>query len=1320
MGRVEVAYIEDEMRESYINYAMSVILGRAIPDVRDGLKPVQRRILYGMYKLGLSSGKPHRKAARIVGETMGKYHPHGDQAIYDALVNMAQEFSFRYPLIDGQGNFGCFTGETKIKLLDGTEKSFGELAKLPPDEVFYVYSIDRSGRIVVGEGRNARITRHNAPLMELTLDSGEMIRCTPDHRFLLRDGTYKQAKDLTPDDPLMPGYFDTAPVKEGLNDYLQVKQPRTGEWGFVHHLADEFNERRGRAPQIEGPFVRHHKDFNRWNNSPDNIERMSFLEHLHLHAARIVELWEDEEFRAKQRQGAQRYYQEHPEAKEARRQRIIRQNRSEEFRALNGRRVAEALHDWYREHPEKRKEISQRMKALWTDPEYRRKTSEALTGIEKRPLSPEQKERVAQIISEKSRRMWADDEMRKRIIRAITEALGAEEVRRRMSESSKRTWEDPQYRAKFPRDHFVRMAHKLWEKPQTRELHRRKIQRQWEDEEFRRRQREGVRRSNWQRIAQNPEMMKELAEQAAATLRERWSDPAHKQRVMRSKILNYVNGLQRTIGGELTPELYEARRNERWVPSLEKALRYFTSFEEMVQEAETYNHRVVAKRMLEERADVYDIIVDAHHNFLLASGVFVHNSIDGDAPAAMRYTEARLSSISEELLADIEEETVDWGPNFDDSLKEPLVLPAKLPNLLLNGSWGISVGMTTQIPPHNLGEVIDALVYLLRNPEAPLEELMRFIKGPDFPTGGIIVGREEIERAYRTGGGRILIRARAAVEDERIIISEIPYQVRKSTLMESIARKVRDGELAEIADLRDESDRRGLRIVIELKRGANPKVLLGKLYKATALEWTFGAHFLVIVNGQPRRLPLRGILKEFLTFRRAVVRRRTKHRLREAERRAEILEGLLKTLERRGEVVEWIGAAQDANAAQVKLQAELELTELQAAEILRMRLRQFTALERERLHEEFDEVRQALAEFREILESSSRLDGVIEAELLEMKEQYGDPRRTELALDSEIEELDLEELIPDEDLLVTISERGYANAPREDIYRRQNRGGKGVIGMRLREGDHLRGIFTANSRDWILLFTDAHKVYRLRAFQLPSLRRDSKGENLRSFVELAREERIVALLPLHELDPEDRRLCLLATARGMVICNPLRNYHNAHTKGIIALNALPEDEVVKVAVSAGQGELILGSELGRTIRFAERRVRISERPSRGVIGMRLGPGDRLIGMVALEPGAEGHLLFVTERGFGKRTPLKEFHRQGRGGKGVLGIKVKERTGHVMALERVSRGDELLVTTEQGKTIRIATSSIRIVSRYAQGVKLIDLEPGDRVASVVKV
>lgn len=1318
MERIERTFIEEEMEQSYINYAMSVIRGRAIPDVRDGLKPVQRRILYGLHELGLTPGKPHKKSARIVGETMGKLHPHGDAAIYDTMVNMAQPFSYRYPLIDGQGNFGCFTGETKIKLLDGTEKSFEELAKLPPDEVFYVYSVDRSGRIVVGEGRNARITRRNASLMELTLDNGETVRCTPEHRFLLRDGMYKQAQDLTVDDPLMPGYFDTTPIKEGLNDYLRVKQPLTGQWEFVHHLADEFNAHNGCVSRFKGPFVRHHKDFDRWNNSPRNIERMSFLAHLHLHAEQLTELWVDEEFRAKQRQGVQRYYQEHPEALEARRQRLVQQNRSEEFRARNGRRLARALRAHYREYPERRKEISQRMKALWADPEYRRKMSEALTGIEKRPLSPEQKERVARIISEKSRRMWANDEMRERIIRAITKALASEEVRRKMSESSKRSWKDPQYRAKFPRDHFAHMAHELWKKPQARELHRRKVERQWDDEEFRQRQRAGVQRSNAQRMAQNPKMMEELTEHATAALRARWSNPSYRHRVMRSKILCYVNRLHATVEGELTPAVYEARRNENWVPSLKTALRYFTSFEEMVQEAQTYNHRVVAKRMLVERAGVYDITVDVYHNFLLAGGVFVHNSIDGDSSAAMRYTEARLAPVATEFLDELGEKTVDWMPNFDDSLEEPTVLPAKVPNLLMNGAWGISVGMTTQIPPHNLGELIDGTIYLMDNPHASVKELLARIPGPDFPTGGIIMGREGIEEMYRTGQGKITVRGKAIIEDGRIIISEIPYQVRKSAIVEAIAGKVHAGDIDGIADLRDESDREGLRVVVELKRSANPNVVLNQIYKYTALERTFAAFFLVILDGNPRTLSLKEILNCFIDFRREVVCRRTEHRLEVARKRAHILDGYRIALSHIERVIEIIRQAKDTATAAAHLKEELALTDEQTDAILKMRLAQLTALEREKIDAEYEEKLQAIAEYERILSSELLLDEIIKRELREIAERYADERRT--LITDEDGDVDFTSLIPDYDLMVCVTRRGYGNAPRALEFKSQGRGGKGVIGQRTKEEDYICCTALINARDELLIFSDRRRVYRTQGYKLPSMRRDAIGKNLRSLIALEQDEVVRAILPVASFAEVEDQLCLMATANGIVNKNRLTDYANAHTNGIIALNADEDDRLVDVVDTSGDGELILTTYQGKAIRFREADVRLTKRPSRGVIGIRLEAEDRVIGMANIdrEITVDKKLLMVTERGYGKRVSLVDFPLQGRGGKGVLGIKLDRDSGPLVSIGIVSAQDEIIIITEQ-KVIRILTGEINTYGRYARGVRLIQLDEDDRIVSVVR-
>ncbi len=723
---------------------------------------------------------------------------------------------------------------------------------------------------------------------------------------------------------------------------------------------------------------------------------------------------------------------------------------------------------------------------------------------------------------------------------------------------------------------------------------------------------------------------------------------------------------------------------------------------------------------------IYDTLVNMAQTFSyrypLIDGQGNFGSLDGDEAAAMRYTEARLSPISEEFLREIEEETVDFTPNFDDSLQEPVVLPAKIPNLVLNGAWGISVGMTTQIPPHNLGEVMDALLHLVDHPEADWDELKGFIQGPDFPTGGLILGREGFERAYQTSEGKIRVRARATIEDDRIVITEIPYQVRKSTIVETIANKVRGGVIDEISDLRDESDREGLRIVVELKSTANPQVALNKLYKYTPLEWTFGSNFLVIVDGNPRKLSLKELLGAFLVHRREVVRRRTSHRLRVAQERAHILEGLLVALRHQEEILRLIRAAREPQEALAALQANYELSEAQADAILKMRLRQLTGLEREKIEQEYDEKQRAIREYQEILANPEKLDGIIKDELLEIKEKYADERRTEIVAETDGLEITDEALIPDQDLLVGVSTKGYANAPREDVFHRQHRGGKGVIAMRLRAGDSLKHIFTCNAKDDLLIFTNAHKAYKLKAYQLPSTRRDSKGENLRSRLGMSPDEEVLALIPLATLSPDEvaQHYCLMATAGGITNRNELADYLNAHVNGIIAINAEPGDHIVDVAVTDGRGEVIVASAKGQTIRFPEAQVRLTGRPSKGVIGMRLNPGDRVVAVSVLQPNdLRDKLLIVTEKGYGKRTPLAEFPRQNRGGKGVLGIKVSSKTGPVVTIKRVKDDDEVMITTEKGKIIRISADDVRVVSRYALGVKVIDLDPGDKVVSIVR-
>jgi DNA gyrase subunit A len=719
---------------------------------------------------------------------------------------------------------------------------------------------------------------------------------------------------------------------------------------------------------------------------------------------------------------------------------------------------------------------------------------------------------------------------------------------------------------------------------------------------------------------------------------------------------------------------------------------------------------------------IYDTLVnmaqDFSYRYMLVDGQGNFGSLDGDEPAAMRYTEARLAAISEEFLAEIDEETVNFIPNFDDSLQEPVVLPSKIPNLLLNGSWGISVGMTTQIPPHNLGEIVDALTYMIEHPDAGWSELSTFIKGPDFPTGGIILGRAGFESAYQNGEGKIRVRAKTVVEEDRILITEIPYQVRKSTIVEAIAAKVRGGVIEEISDLRDESDRDGLRIVVELKSTASPQIVLNKLFKYTPLEWTFGANFLVILDGNPRRLALKDMLGAFLTHRREVVRRRTSYRLRIAQERAHILEGLLVCLENQEAVIQLIRKAKDPETAMAALQRDYKLSEIQADAILKMRLRQFTGLERKAIEVEHEEKLQQIKEFKEILDKTQKLDGLIRNELKEIREKYADARRTEI-ISSDGTEITDEHLIPDEERLIGVSIKGYVNAPREDVFKKQHRGGKGVIAMRLREGDALKHIFSCNARDDLLIFSSAHKAYKVKAYQLPSARRDSKGENLRAQIGMTSEEEVLAIIP-RPASEAAKKYCLMATQSGIVNRNEMTEYENAHVNGIISINAVPEDQIVDVTATAGDSEIVVASSEGMTIRFPEEQVRITGRPSKGVIGMRLNSGDRVVDMAVFQPNdPEDKILLVTENGFGKRTLLTGFPSQNRGGKGVLGIKVNNKTGKVVTIRKVKDDDEVMITTVNGKIIRISANDVRIVSRYALGVKVIDLDPGDKVVSIVR-
>jgi len=717
---------------------------------------------------------------------------------------------------------------------------------------------------------------------------------------------------------------------------------------------------------------------------------------------------------------------------------------------------------------------------------------------------------------------------------------------------------------------------------------------------------------------------------------------------------------------------------------------------------------------------VYEALVNMAQPFStrypLIDGQGNFGSIDGDEPAAMRYTEARLAPIAMEFLEELAEETVEFLPNFDASLEEPEVLPAKFPHILANGAWGISVGMTTQIPPHNLRELIQATLYVLDHPDATAAELLPLIPGPDFPTGGLIVGRDGIKKAYETGMGRFRVRARAFVEDSRIVITEIPYQVRKTSILESIAAKVKSGEIEGISDLRDESDREGLRIVVELKKGADPNAVLYKLFKLTPLERTYSCHFLVIVDGAPRVLSLPALLKVFLDFRRGVVDRRTRYRLRQAKERAEVLEGFRKALDRLDEVIEIVRTSKDPEEAKVLLVAEIGLTDRQADAVLKMRLSQLTRMERRSIEKELAELRTKIAEYEAILADPKVRDQLIREELAAIAEKYGDDRRTEIV--SEAEEVLEEPLRPKVEVLVAVTAKGYINVTERDAFRAQGRGGKGVIGIRPKEGDFLRVMVPAHTYCDLLLFTDMAKVFKLPLGRLPVGNRDSTGKNLRQFLEIAQDEEIRAALPVEDYG---RGFCLFATRRGIVNRNPLSDYANAHSKGIMAHTAVDADRLVDALISAGRGEVLVATAKGKAIRFPEEEVRLTRRPSKGVIGIRLDPDDAVIGMVWWPKGSPpDYLLFVTENGYGKRIEPGEFPLQGRGGKGVIAIKLDRTSGPLVAVVPAHAGAEALVSTAMGKVIRFPVDEVSVFSRYARGVRLMRLSAEDRVASVVVV
>ncbi|RMG59557.1 MAG: DNA gyrase subunit A [Deltaproteobacteria bacterium] len=723
-------------------------------------------------------------------------------------------------------------------------------------------------------------------------------------------------------------------------------------------------------------------------------------------------------------------------------------------------------------------------------------------------------------------------------------------------------------------------------------------------------------------------------------------------------------------------------------------------------------------------AAVYDalarMVQDFSLRYPLVDGQGNFGSVDGDAPAAMRYTEVRLARIAGEVLRDIEKDTVDMVPNYDGSLMEPVVLPTRIPNLLVNGAQGIAVGMATSIPPHNLSEVVDALVALIDNPSLSVEELMEKLPAPDFPTGGIIYGTEGVKKAYLTGRGSVTVRARAFVEQQKrgdkkaIVITEIPYQVNKARLIERIAELVQNRTLDEVSDIRDESDREGTRVVVELKRDAHPEVVLNKLYMNTQMQVSMGIQLLAIINNQPRTFTLRGLLEEFLQFRREVVTRRTVFDLEKAKARAHIVEGLLRALSHLDEIIELIKSSRDPKEAKERLVSTFSFSEKQAQAILEMRLQRLTGLEREKLNEEYERLKAEIREFEEILSSEAKLMSVIRKELLEIKEEFGDERRSPII--EEAEEVSIEDLIQDEEMVVTISHQGYIKRNPISLYRAQRRGGKGKIGMVTRQEDFVSDLFIASMHSYILFFTDRGRVFWLKVHEIPEASRSARGRALVNLLPLEGGETVATVLPVKEFVPG--QFVIFATKKGIVKKTDLMEFSRPRKSGIIALLLRDDDRLIEAVITSGQDDLILTTKKGLSIRFSENDVRPMGRAAAGVKGIELSPGDEVVSMGIVRPG--GTILTVTSHGYGKRTREDEYRRQSRGGKGIITLRVTEKTGDVVESLFVSDDDDVMLVSDRGKIIRIKVKEIRVAGRATQGVRLMVLDGDEKIQSVARL
>jgi DNA gyrase subunit A len=1223
-GNIEPRALEEEMRTAYLDYAMSVIVGRALPDVRDGLKPVHRRVLYAMNELGLGPTRSYAKCAKIVGEVMGNYHPHGDSAIYDTLVRMAQEFSMRYELVDGQGNFGsvdddpaaamryCVTGDTRVRTATGTVRIdlIAPQAHPNSDTAVDIAVLDRLGRPV-----HASALFHSGehPTLRLRTTEGYELSGTANHPVLC--------------------LVDMAGVPLLMWKLLEEIHP--GERVLLHRSQNDDEEPLDApARQLallagalvsEGWFGGKRAGFN-------NLDEEYFNAVIHAYDEVV---------------GGARYVTS----------RVIRSGNLcheldvQNLAALRKSPLAEleGLTSEHKRVPEFVWTGSRGFKRVFLQSLFEGDGSCSL--LPRRTIQISYSTRSADLASG-VQQLLLEFGVVSRLSRSARGEIKVVITNRRDA----RLFAD---RVGFLGAKQAKLRHALAGIPLT-------------------------------------------------------------SRALSHDHVPHLSGYIRSEGGSTVAERDWLRRHnvdriERWESGSTEILDRISSQEvrDVVAPLVSgdYYYAKVASVVDAGIQPVYSLRVDTDDHSFLTNGFVSHN------------TEARLERIATEMLRDLDMDTVDFAANYDGSRREPLVLPARFPNLLVNGSSGIAVGMATNIPPHNLGEVIDATMAYIDDPDIDTQGLMHHIKGPDFPTGGIILGHAGIRDAYETGRGRVRVQARAHIEPlthgkEAIVVTELPFMVKKGgegNLMTKIAELVNDKRIPEISDLIDQSDKRGMRLVIELKRDAIPKVVLNKLYKHTPMQTTFGVNMVALVDNVPRTLNLREVIHHYVAHQREVIVRRTKHELSEKEARAHILEGLLIALEHLDAIIELIRGSRDRDAAREQLVTRFELSAIQATAILDLRLSQLTALEADGIKQEHADVTERIAELRAILGDENRVLAVIKEELSELRERFADERRTEISHSED--EIDIEDLIADQQMVITITQSGYIKSLPLATYRQQQRGGRGVTGMDMKDGDFIEHLFVCSSHDYLLFFSNRGKVYRSKVYELPEAQRTAKGRALVNILPLREGERIQAVVSTRDF--AEAQYLVFATRSGTVKKTELLAYNTPiKADGIIAINIRDDDELLAVRAVDPDEEIIMVSRAGLTVRFAESDARAMGRDTTGVRGMDVGADGRVIAMDVARDDMD--LLVVTENGYGKRTQIGQYRKTNRGAKGVKTIGLTEKKGALAGALVVRDHQELVFISVGGMVQRTAVAGISQQGRSATGVRLMNLKDDDLVSAVALV